>query len=133
MLIKLDTTSATPIYVQLRNQIVLGIGRGDLKIGAGLPTVRQMAEDIGVNAMTVNKAYAILKNEGYIEIDRRHGAKVRANANFVGEFKEKIESELALLITEASLKGLDKAQFEKICESIFAGLNINHVVVGEKI
>ena len=63
MLIKLDMKSSVPIYVQLRNQIVLGIGRGDIGIGEKLPTVRQLAEDIGVNNMTVNKAYTILKNE----------------------------------------------------------------------
>ena len=68
MIIKLDMTSNIPIYVQLRNEIVMGIGRGDLKKGEGLPTVRQMAEDIGVNNMTVNKAYSILKNEGYMVI-----------------------------------------------------------------
>ena len=73
MLITLNTKSAIPIYVQLRNQIVTGIGKGALKAGENLPTVRQMASDIGVNTMTVNKAYQILKAEGFIEIDRRLG------------------------------------------------------------
>ena len=49
MLIRLDMASATPIYVQLRNQIVMGIGTGALKVGEKLPTVRQMAADAGVN------------------------------------------------------------------------------------
>ena len=53
MLIRLDMASATPIYVQLRNQIVMGIGTGALKVGEKLPTVRQMAADAGVNTMTV--------------------------------------------------------------------------------
>ena len=57
MLITLDTTSSIPIYVQLRNQIVTGIGRGELKAGEHLPTVRQLAADAGVNTMTVNKTY----------------------------------------------------------------------------
>ena len=70
MILKLNMSSETPIYVQLRNQIVLGIGRGELQLGEGLPTVRQLAQDVGVNTMTVNKAYTALKNEGYIEIDR---------------------------------------------------------------
>ena len=65
MIIELDMNSSTPIYVQLRNQIVMGIGRGELKLGESLPTVRQLAQDIGVNTMTVNKAYQILKTEGY--------------------------------------------------------------------
>ena len=56
MLIRLDMASATPIYVQLRNQIVMGIGTGALKVGEKLPTVRQMAADAGVNTMTVELA-----------------------------------------------------------------------------
>ena len=55
MILKLDMASSIPIYVQLRNEIVMGIGRGELKIGEGLPTVRQLADDIGINMMTVNK------------------------------------------------------------------------------
>ena len=66
MIIELDMSSSTPIYVQLRNQIVKGIGKGELKTGEKLPTVRQLASDAGVNTMTVNKAYQILKNEGFI-------------------------------------------------------------------
>ncbi|MFZ7132138.1 MAG: GntR family transcriptional regulator [Eubacteriales bacterium] len=131
MIIKLDTISSTPIYVQLRNQIVMGIGSGDLKIGQGLPTVRQMAEDIGINMMTVTKAYTILKNEGYIEIDRRHGAKIKPTALFAGNFKDKVENELALLITESSLKGINKDHFLKMCSDMFDHLNILQIT-GEK-
>lgn len=83
MIIELDMNSSTPIYVQLRNQIVMGIGRGELKLGESLPTVRQLAQDIGVNTMTVNKAYQILKTEGYIKIDRRHGAIVSDNIEWI--------------------------------------------------
>mgnify|MGYP000121256509 CR=1 FL=1 len=85
MILKLNMSSETPIYVQLRNQIVLGIGRGELQLGEGLPTVRQLAQDVGVNTMTVNKAYTALKNEGYIEIDRRHGARVSPAVRLDGE------------------------------------------------
>lgn len=130
MIIKLNTASATPIYVQLRNQIVMGIGRGELKIGQGLPTVRQMAEDIGINMMTVTKAYTILKNEGYIEIDRRHGAKVKPSALLTGDFTEKMEEELSLLITESSLKGIEKERFLKMCDEIFERMNIAEVAGG---
>ena len=70
MIIELDMSSDTPIYVQLRNQIVKGIGKGEIQPGEKLPTVRQLAADAGVNTMTVNKTYQILKNEGYIRTDR---------------------------------------------------------------
>ena len=57
MIIELDMSSDTPIYVQLRNQIVKGIGKGEIQPGEKLPTVRQLAADAGVNTMTVNKTY----------------------------------------------------------------------------
>ncbi|MDU2123392.1 MAG: GntR family transcriptional regulator [Clostridium celatum] len=123
MIINLDMTSNIPIYVQLRNEIVMGIGRGELKNGEGLPTVRQMAEDIGVNNMTVNKAYTILKNEGYIEIDRRHGAKINPALDTSKEFKEKLESELELIIAESGIKGIEYKEFIKMCEDIYKNMN----------
>jgi DNA-binding transcriptional regulator YhcF (GntR family) len=126
MIIRLDTTGETPIYVQLRNQVVMGIGRGELKIGEGLPTVRQMAQDIGVNTLTVQKAYEALKNEGYIVIDRRHGAKVSPQADTTGRFREKVESELALLISESSLKGVSREDFMRICADVYGRLNLSY-------
>jgi DNA-binding transcriptional regulator YhcF (GntR family) len=123
MILQLNMSSDTPIYVQLRNQIVMGIGRGDLKPGQGLPTVRQLAEDIGINMMTVSKAYNILKNEGYIEIDRRHGAKVKEGFDNNQQFVEKLEKELSLLIAESRAKGMDKETFLKICEKTFNDIN----------
>ena len=122
MIINLNMNSDVPIYVQLRNEIVMGIGRGELKRGESLPTVRQMAADIGVNTMTVNKAYKILKDEGYIEIDRRHGAKVNPSINLSFEFKEKLESELELLVAESVLKGISKEEFLNMFNSVFEGM-----------
>ncbi len=119
MILEIDMASETPIYVQLRNQIVLGIGRGELQLGEGLPTVRQLAQDVGVNAMTVNKAYTALKKEGYIEIDRRHGARVSPSVRLSGEFREKLEGELALLIAESGLAGMEKQDFLSLCGSLF--------------
>lgn len=124
MIIELDNTSAIPIYVQLRNQIVLGIGRGELKVGESLPTVRQMAADAGMNVMTVNKAYNVLKLEGYIEIDRRHGAIVSPKLDNSKEYCQKLENELELLITEASLKGMKQEEFLEHCRVLYERQNI---------
>ena len=123
MIIKLNMTSEIPIYVQLRNEIVLGIGRGELKAGEQLPTVRQMAADIGVNTMTVNKSYQILKAEGFIETDRRKGSIVCIpEAEYPTQqaaFEEKLEDELELLTAEAKIRGMDKGQFIQFCQHIF--------------
>ncbi len=123
MIISLDTRSSVPIYVQLRNQIVTGIGRGELKAGESLPTVRQMAVDAGVNTMTVNKTYQILKAEGFIEIDRRKGAAVCDIQAPDAVFREKLETELELLSAEARLKGIEKDEFLKICDKMFSCMN----------
>ncbi|MDD3279679.1 MAG: GntR family transcriptional regulator [Lachnospiraceae bacterium] len=123
MIITLDMNSSTPIYVQLRNQIVMGIGKGMLKAGESLPTVRQLAQDAGVNTMTVNKTYQILKAEGFIEIDRRKGAAVSREQKADIVFREKLESELELLSAEASIKGMAKQEFLSLCEELFSGMN----------
>lgn len=125
MIIELDMNSSTPIYVQLRNQIVMGIGRGELKLGESLPTVRQLAQDIGVNTMTVNKAYQILKTEGYIKIDRRHGAIVSDNIDMDIVFREKLENELELLLAEAAINGMDKNDFLSMSNEIYSKIKVS--------
>ena len=70
----IDTLSEVPIYTQICNGIIKEIAEGNLKNGDELPSVRQLAKDFGINPMTVNKAYGILKSENIIEIDRRIGS-----------------------------------------------------------
>ena len=70
----IDFNSEEALYIQLCNQIILGIATSKLREGESLPSVRQMADDIGINMHTVNKAYSILKREGFIKLDRRKGA-----------------------------------------------------------
>ena len=125
MIIELDMNSSTPIYVQLRNQIVMGIGRGELKLGESQPTVRQLAQDIRLNTMTVNKAYQILKTEGYIKIDRRHGAIVSDNIDMDIVFREKLENELELLLAEAAINGMDKRDFLSMCNEIYSKIKVS--------
>ena len=117
MILKLDFESEIPIYIQLRNQIVVAIAHGELSQGEKLPTIRNLAEDLGINNMTVNKAYAMLKQEGFISIDRRHGAKVNPILTPDFEFKEKLEDDLSLVISEAEIRGMKKDEFMKICEN----------------
>lgn len=119
MIINLNFESEVPIYLQLRNEIVIAIAKGDLEQGEGIPTVRQMSEDLGINPMTVNKAYGLLKREGFITIDRRHGAKVNLISGGKLEFKERLEEDLNLVISEASIKGVEKAEFMEICDRRF--------------
>ena len=77
--IELNFESDEAIYVQLCNQILRGIALGEIRDGESLPSVRQLAEEVCINMHTVNKAYSILKDEGFVKLDRRTGAIVRIN------------------------------------------------------
>lgn len=116
MIININYNSDTPIYLQLRNEIVRGIGNGQFKYGESLPTVRTLANDLQVNNMTVNKAYALLKQEGYICIDRRHGAKIMPSVDTT--YQDKVVNDLELLASEAIVKGMDKEEFLDICKKL---------------
>ena len=81
MLISIDFNSDEAIYMQVRNQIILGIAADRIREGDALPSVRQLADDIGINMHTVNKAYAVLRQEGFLKLDRRKGAVVAFDIN----------------------------------------------------
>ena len=73
MLLEINTRSEIPIYQQLSEQIIMGIATGELALGESLPTVRQLADELGVNTMTISKSYNQLKEAGYLITDRRKG------------------------------------------------------------
>ena len=64
MVIEIDFQSDEAIYTQLMNQIIMGIATSALQEGDPLPSVRQLADTIGINMHTVNKAYSLLRQEG---------------------------------------------------------------------
>ena len=76
MYVTIDFNSDEAFYIQLKKQIIMGIAMAQIREGDSLPSVRDMADDIGINMHIVNKAYAILKQEGYLKLDRRRGAVV---------------------------------------------------------
>ncbi|MEF3306167.1 GntR family transcriptional regulator [Paenibacillus sp. GYB003] len=126
MILSLQVDSETPLYEQLRNQIVIGIATGELAPQEKLPTVRQLAEDLGINTMTVNKAYMLLKQEGYIVIDRRHGAKVSPRTSDNPDLSPRLEEQLQLLIAQAAIQGVNQSRFQSLCSQIFAKMAYRH-------
>lgn len=119
MIIMIDDGSEVPIYQQIRNQIVLGISDGRLLPGEQLPTVRSLAAEIGINSMTVNKAYQRLKQEGYIVADRRNGARVREDFNGKCELSAEARQTLERIISEAKVAGISEDEFLEVCRSYF--------------
>lgn len=68
-----------PIYVQLREQLLALIGRGKLKPGMRLPTMREVAVELRVDLNTVQRAYAELEREGFLTLLRGRGTYVAEN------------------------------------------------------
>ena len=128
MIIKINMKSEIPIYLQLRNPIVMGIGKGEFEEGELLPTVRQMAAVLGINNMTVSKAYQLLKSEGFIETDRRRGTVICIPGYGGGdrqeEFQEKLEEELELLSAEAKIRGMSYKDFLEYCRQAFGRMEV---------
>lgn len=119
-MITLNLNSEIPIYTQLRNQIVEALARGEVAPGEPLPTVRQLAEDLGINPMTVNKAYGELKHQGYLETNLKKGTLVKQRVTADPDFLKKIEPRLRLLIAEAVLHGIPRADFLAAAEQIYS-------------
>jgi GntR family transcriptional regulator len=120
MILDLDFNSDIPIYTQIREQIIKSIAKGDLKINESLPSVRNMAEEIGVNLHTVNKSYNLLKDEGYINIDRRKGAIVKElPLDKTDDNITKIKSMLDLLVAESYLLGMSREEFLNYSNKLF--------------
>ncbi len=76
MVITIDPGSKEPLYQQIRSQIIEAIARGELVEGDSLPSVRALGDDLGINLHTVNKAYGVLRDEGYLTMRGRAGAVV---------------------------------------------------------
>ena len=100
MLITVDFNSEEAIYMQLRNQIIMGIATSVIREGDSLPSVRQLADTVGVNMHTVNKAYTVLKQEGFIQLDRRHGAVIALDADKLQALEE-MRGQLQIVLAKA--------------------------------
>lgn len=111
--ITIDKLSDTPLYLQLRDSVIAGIASGELRPGDALPSVRSLAEDLGINLHTVNKAYATLRDEGYVIMLGRRGAYVAdAPADPAAGLDETaLDAALAKLATEFKASGGTRAAF----------------------
>ncbi|SHK88403.1 GntR family transcriptional regulator [Hespellia stercorisuis] len=118
MLIEVDFNSEEAIYIQLRNQIIMGIATSEIREGDSLPSVRQLADMVGINMHTVNKAYAVLKQEGFIQLDRRNGAVIAINLDKL-EALEDMKLQLAILLAKGSCKGINRAEVHELVDEIY--------------
>lgn len=121
VLINLDFEANEPIYQQLTNQIIDGIARKELKPGEGLPSVRSLAADIGINLHTVNKAYQQLKQEGFILIHRQKGVVINPDGVPKADesYRAQLQKKLRPIIAESICRDVDELEFLELCQSIY--------------
>ena len=118
MFIEIDFNSDEAIYMQLRNQIILGIATARFQEGDMLPSVRQLADSIGINMHTVNKAYTVLKQEGYVKVDRRRGAMIAIDINRMQALDE-VRRELQVTLAKASCKNISREEVHALIDEIY--------------
>ena len=119
MIIKIDFNSDEAIYMQLRNQIIVGIAQDEIKDGESLPSVRQLADELGVNMHTVNKAYALLREDGYLKLDRRRGAVVCVAYDTKPRHLETMNVNMRMMVAEAVCKNITAEEMFQIISDIY--------------
>lgn len=118
MMIEIDFNSDEAIYMQLRNQIILGIATSQYREGDLLPSVRQLAETVGINMHTVNKAYTVLRQEGFVKVDRRRGAVIAVDIDQM-EAMEQLRKQLRVILAQASCKNISRSQMHELIDLIY--------------
>ena len=118
MVIEIDFNSDEAIYVQLMNQIILGIATSRLREGDPLPSVRQLADTIGINMHTVNKAYALLRQEGFVTIDRRKGAVIAVDVDKIKALEE-MKQHLVVAMARGCCKNVSREEVHALIDEIY--------------
>ena len=125
MIIEIDFNSDEALYMQLSNQIIMGIATSQFHEGDSLPSVRQLADTIGINMHTVNKAYTVLKQEGYVKVDRRKGAVIALDVDRMRAVDE-LRKELQVILAKSSCKNISRQEVHELIDEIYeeyGGLN----------
>ena len=116
--IEIDFNSDEAIYMQVRNQIILGIATSRLREGDVLPSVRQLADTIGINMHTVNKAYSLLRQEGFVTIDRRRGTIISIDEDKIKAMEE-MKQNLSVAIARGWCKNVTREEVHELVDEIF--------------
>lgn len=118
MFIEIDFNSDEAIYMQLRNQIIMGIATSRFREGDMLPSVRQLADHIGINMHTVNKAYSVLRQEGYVKVDRRKGAMIAVDVDKIQALQD-VRNDLLVTLAKASCKNISREEVHALIDEIY--------------
>ncbi len=118
MFFLIDFDSDEALYIQLRNQVILAIATERIQEGDVLPSVRQLAENIGINMHTVNKAYSVLREEGFIKLDRRRGAVIALDIDKIRALNE-LENDMKVVLAKAICKNVSREEAHELVDKIY--------------
>ena len=113
--------SREPIYEQLYNNVVRLIGMGVFSPHEKLPTVRALAQQLGINPNTVSKSYQMLEQNGYIYSAVGKGSFVADNSAVVNGKREEAKKELVKAVKAASDVGITKEEVIAAVNDIYFG------------
>ncbi len=114
----IDFSSDEALYLQLCNQIIMDIATETLRDGDSLPSVRQLADLIGINMHTVNKAYALLKQEGFVKLDRRKGAFICLDMDKM-EALEEMRQDLSVVLARGICRDVTREEAHALLDQVF--------------
>ena len=118
MIVEIDFNSEEALYIQLINQIIIGIATDQIREGDTLPYVRQLADNIGINMHTVNKAYSVLKQEGFLRVDRRRGAVIALDTDKMRTISE-MRRDLSVILARGVCKNVSREEVHDLVDSIY--------------
>ena len=118
VVLRIDFNSDEAIYVQLTNQIIMGIATETIREGDTLPSVRQLANTIGINMHTVNKAYSVLRQEGFVKLDRRKGAVICLDVDKMRAMEE-MRRDLCVVLAKAACKEISRNEVHTLVDEIY--------------
>jgi DNA-binding transcriptional regulator YhcF (GntR family) len=117
-MITVDLTSPVPLGEQIRAEIRDAIARGDVRPGESLPTVRQLAADLGINLNTVARAYRQLETEGLLTTIRGRGTIVRSDRELATgpkrSLRDRFDRAVRRVLSDARLAGLERRELEQV-------------------
>ena len=124
MFIEIDFNSDEALYLQLRNQIIIGIATSQYQEVDALPSVRQLADTIGINMHTVNKAYSVLRQEGFVKVDRRRGAVIAIDIDKL-QAMEELKKDMQVLLAKSRCKKISKEEVHALIDEIYQNYDDN--------
>ncbi len=122
-----DPALEEPVYVQVARQIREAIASGAIPPGAVLPSVRALGSDLGVNLNTIARAYRVLEEDGFVEIESRSGVRVMSpGAHASPERRTQLQGELRAVLVRLRQAGLSPRELRRTALLQIAALSVPH-------